>query len=369
MANVHVFTSAAANYLPKVRVLFQTVRQHHPDWTCHLALADAPASKAALAPAAPDHVHLIEDLAVPRWRAWAFGHSLMELATAIKPLALRKILARPDCDAAIYLDPDIAAFSPLDEVLSALERADLVLTPHQTDPETTMHGVIANEICTLQHGVYNLGFVGVADRAQGRAFADWWGRRCYQFCRADIPNGIFTDQRWIDLAPGFFDRHAILRSARLNVAPWNLSTRRLAGRAPDSLTVDGLPVSFFHFSQIDFTGAGFAGDDKAARQLGDWYRRATKPKRGEPGAGATWAFASFADATPIEPEQRWLYRLRGDLQDAYPDPFASGPGTFQAWWQAQAPLELAPLFDPATRAAESARLASALTTGYAPLAW
>lgn len=369
MANVHVFTSAAGNYLPKVRVLFETVRAHHPDWTCHLALADAPQAADALAPAAPDEVHLIPDLEVPRWKAWAFSHSLMELATAIKPLLLRKLLARADCDAAIYLDPDVAVFSPLDDVVAALDRADLLLTPHQTEPETTLHGVIANEICTLQHGVYNLGFVGVAARDQGRAFADWWARRCYQFCRADIPNGVFTDQRWIDLAPGFFDRTEILRAPRLNVAPWNLSTRRLAGRAPDALTVDGCPLGFFHFSAIDAAGDGFAADDTAAHALGDWYRRETRPRQGEPGAASAWAFAAFADGTPIAPEQRWLYRLRGDLQDAYPDPFASGPDTFQAWWAAQAPLEQAALFDLATQRAAAAHLASALTTGYAPLAW
>ena len=42
MSNIHVFTSAAFNYIPKVRMLFQSLRQHHPEWRLHLALADEP---------------------------------------------------------------------------------------------------------------------------------------------------------------------------------------------------------------------------------------------------------------------------------------------------------------------------------------
>ena len=35
-----VFTSAAINYLPKVRKLCASIRQHHPEWKIVLALAD-----------------------------------------------------------------------------------------------------------------------------------------------------------------------------------------------------------------------------------------------------------------------------------------------------------------------------------------
>ena len=34
-----VFTSAAINYLPKVRKLCASIRQHHPEWEIVLALA------------------------------------------------------------------------------------------------------------------------------------------------------------------------------------------------------------------------------------------------------------------------------------------------------------------------------------------
>jgi hypothetical protein len=366
MIRVHVFTSAAANYLPKVRVLFQSLRRLRPDWRLHLVVADAPPPREALDGVPLDELHLIEDLGIPEWRAWTFSHSLVELATAIKPFALKRLLARDDCDAAIYLDPDIVAFSPLDELVAAFDAADILLTPHQTVPEPTLHGVMANEICTLQHGIYNLGFIGVAARAEGLAFADWWARRAYSFCREDIPSGLYTDQRWIDLVPAFFERFRILRAPGLNAGPWNLSTRRLEGQAPDALTVDGQPLGFFHFSAVDIPGT-FAGPkvDPTVAALAEWYRAQTAPSPAE--QGLDWAFAAFTDGAPILREHRVVYRLRGDLQRAFPDPFRSGPAGFQAWWAVHAAAEYPGLFQPGVHQATLAHLNSALRAGYVEL--
>ena len=108
-----------------------------------------------------------------------------------------------------------------------------------------------NEIAALKHGTYNLGFLAVAATDMGRAFAGWWADRCYHFCRDEIPHGLFTDQRWIDLVPGFFPGTCILRSSRLNVASWNLSTRRLSGTVPGGILVDGEPLGFYHFTGFD----------------------------------------------------------------------------------------------------------------------
>ncbi|WP_156467011.1 MULTISPECIES: glycosyl transferase [unclassified Phenylobacterium] len=356
---MHLFTSAAANYQPRVRALFASLRRVRPEWRLHLVLADRP-SGSELEATGADEVHHLADLGVPAWRSWAFCHSLVELATAVKGLALARLLARPDCDAAIYLDPDIVVFSDLADVVEALQGADVLLTPHQTQPEATTGGVIAREVCTAQHGIYNLGFLAVAARGQGPAFAHWWRERLYRFCREDIASGLYTDQRWMDFAPAYFDRVRVLRGAHLNVAPWNLGARRLAG-PPVNPTIDGKPLGFFHFSAVDQGAFDAYRDDPVVAEMVDAYRRETA------GAGPAWGFAAFSDGETILPEQRLVFRLRQDLQAAFPDPFASGPASFQAWWRAQAPVEFPALFDPAGRAAEIARLRSALTTGYPDL--
>lgn len=131
MSRIHVFTSAAGNYLPKVRVLFDSIAEHQPDWQRHLLLVEDWTDAECAALALDAEVCQPRDLAIPDWRPWAFCHSMVELCTAVKPFVLRQLLARDDCDAVVYLDPDICVFSPLVDVTAALDEHAILLTPHQ----------------------------------------------------------------------------------------------------------------------------------------------------------------------------------------------------------------------------------------------
>ena len=71
------------------------------------------------------------------------------------------------------------------------------------------------------------------------------------FCHNQIDCGLFTDQRWVDLAPAFFEGLKILRDPGYNVATWNLTHRTVAGSLESGLTVNGRPLCFFHFSGFD----------------------------------------------------------------------------------------------------------------------
>jgi hypothetical protein len=323
---LHVFTSAAVNYLPKVRALCRSIRKHHPEAMIHLALADE--RPAWLTPEGEpfDSVLEIGSLGIPDWRPWSFMHSIVELSTAIKPFALKHLLSRPDCGSVLYFDPDMVLFSRVDDILERLAESSLVLTPHQSVPEKTKAAVIDNEITSLRMGVFNLGFIGVRNTAEGVRFAEWWAERCYDFCRAEVHYGLFTDQKWLNFAPIFFEGVGILKSPRLNVATWNLTTRRMEGSAAGGFTVDGLPLAFYHFTGFD-SGAHRimaiknASGQPAVEELIAWYERETEPQRDDPVTRTPWAFGKFADGTKIEPKHRWIYRDRRDLQDAFPDPY------------------------------------------------
>ena len=177
---LHIFTSAAVNYIPKVRLLLDSIREFHPEAKIHLALADERPADLPLDEMF-DSVWSPADLGIDNWRAWAFRHTIVELATAIKPFVLAKLLAN-EGDRVIYMDPDTVLYSRLDDVLQTLEHSSIALTPHQTTPEDDWRAIADNEICSLKHGVYNLGFVAVAATPVGRAFAAWWRERCHRLC-------------------------------------------------------------------------------------------------------------------------------------------------------------------------------------------
>lgn len=367
MSDIHVFTSAAFNYIPKVRMLFQSLRQHHPEWRLHLALADELRPNIDLGNEPFDEVCAAKDLDIPAWQGWAYCHTIVELATAIKPFMLARLLKLPGCKKVIYLDPDTVAFSRLDDIVEALEHANIVLTPHQTRPEQSLAAIMDNEICSLKHGIYNLGFFAVAATETGHAFADWWSQRLYHFCRADIPNGLFTDQRWIDLVPAFFSGVAIMRSGRHNVATWNMTTRELSLAESGDYLVDGEPLGFYHFTGFDsgahrVMASKNAGVNPAVEKIVSWYEKQTESLSQDPLAKEPWAYGVYSDGTPITKAQRLVYRERVDLQAAFPDPFDAN--TYLAWWNTQGKTEFPDLFNDQNSELAMRKIASALTPGF-----
>lgn len=329
---LHIFTSAAVNYIPKVRLLTDSIKKFHPEARIHLALADERPENVSLDMF--DSVWSPADLGIENWRTWSFGHAIVELATAIKPFVLEKLLVN-DGDRVLYMDPDTVMYSRLDDVLAALDTASVALTPHQTTPEDEWPAIWDNEICSLKHGVYNLGFVAVAATPVGRAFAAWWRERCHRLCIDDVPNGLFTDQRWIDLVPALFPDVKILRTPRLNVSTWNLSKRRIT-REDDKLFVNGERLGFYHYTGFDsgahrLVAQHYAVNSPVVFQMIDWYEAAIKVAAVDPLSQHQWAFAKFDNGEPISKLQRRVYRTREDLQQAFPEPFDSTG--FLAWWK------------------------------------
>ena len=108
---IYAFTSAALNYLPKARLCLGSLRRFHPEFRLVYALADRLPTGMQLAEDCVDEVIPVEDLPGIGTPGWIFQHSIIELSTGIKGAVLQRLLARDDCEAVLYFDPDIVLFS------------------------------------------------------------------------------------------------------------------------------------------------------------------------------------------------------------------------------------------------------------------
>ena len=371
---IYVYTSAACNYIPKVRLLVKSIRKFHPEMRIVLAMADELDEPDLVEEVGGDEILPLATLGIPNWRRWAFTHEIVELSTAIKPFALLNLLEREDCAGVLYIDPDMVLFSRLDDLLAEFDHSDVLLTPHQTKQETELGAVMDNEISSLKHGIYNLGFLGVRASDNGRAFAKWWADRVYYFCRDEIHNGLFTDQRWVDLAPALFDGVNIVRSPRFNVATWNITTRKLTGDLDAGFKVDGNELGFYHFTGFDsgahrIMAGKYAAANSAAHRLIDWYERETAGWQEDRLARQPWAYGYFSDGEPISRACRLIYRNRPDLQEAYPDPFAADRGdesTLAGWFRLNAASAYPDLFPVSGGAIDLSPLMAFLVPSVAP---
>jgi hypothetical protein len=168
-----------------------------------------------------------------------------------------------------------------------------------------------------------------------------------EFCRDDIPNGLFTDQRWADHMPAMFEGVKILRSPAYNVATWNLSSRRATGRAPMGILINGEPLCFYHFSGFD-SGAQetmlalYGRHSPVLFELRRWYIAECEAHGQSMLGQRPCVYSSFDNGQPITKAHRVLYRERGDLQQAFPNPFSTVDvnRSYWHWFQANSANEL-----------------------------
>jgi len=337
---VMVYSSFTFSYLNRARVLYQTLRRFHPDWELVALITDKPPKgfRLDLKREPFDRVVWAQDLGIPDFPAWMFRHDVVEVCTAVKGPFIHQACAT-GADVVIYLDPDTALFAPLDPLIEMLGDHDILLTPHLIDPNTERTAILDNDVSASRTGIFNLGFVAIRTSGEGARFARWWNDRLLEFCFDDIPNGLFVDQRWCDHVPALFDRVKVVRDPGYNVASWNLSQRRVEIGQDGAITVNRSPLRFWHFTKLGPTGdmmtKKYAGDNFQVYEIWHWYKRqvtlATDPKIPE----RYWFYGHYADGQAIPRDHRLLYRHRGDLQAAFPDPYAVGEGSYLAWLEGE----------------------------------
>ena len=335
MTRICCYTSFNYAYLGRALTLLATVRAAHPDWEACAVVVDEPPHGELQAEllAGFDLVLGLHDLGIARARAWLFKHSAIEACTAVKGAAMLHLMDA-GYDAVVYLDPDTAVFHPLDPIVAALGQAAIVLTPHQCSPNRNYRVMLDNELASMRFGVFNLGCIAVRSHGPGRSFAEWWAAQLGRACYDDVAAGLFTDQKYVDLAPGLFDGVAIVRDPGCNVASWNLSTRRVDIGVDGGIRVNGVPLRFMHFSKIGSVGdimiERYACDSIPVLELWSWYRRQIahwQPTAIPPGY---WHYGSFSNGDVIRQEVRLLYRESHNLRAAFDDPYDAG-GPFYAW--------------------------------------
>ena len=233
-------TIITRSYLPQARVLYRSFRQFHPDIRFSALVFDAERG----AVDEPFDVVGLDDIGLPAGEETRMPmlYEVTELATALKPWFFRHLLAREQTEL-LYFDPDIEIFSPLDRLAQLAAEHCLVMTPHTTRPMSRAD-VRPNETDILSAGAYNLGFLGLNPNCE--SFLSWWSDRLLREAMIDVANMRFTDQRWMDFAPGYFDT-CLLKDETCNVAYWNADSRPLSWTGT-RYEVHGQPLCFFHFS-------------------------------------------------------------------------------------------------------------------------
>jgi hypothetical protein len=336
---IHAFTSCSYSYLNRARVLASSLRRQHPDWFIWLVMTDKEPKgfQLDLANEDYDRILTVEELFGETTESWLFGHDIVEACTAVKGRACVHILQEESCKKLIYFDPDIAVFNLMTPVVDLLDTHSVVLTPHQTEPDSKDNptAIRDNEITSLDYGVFNLGFVAMANDDEGKRFAQWWDDRLTDWCHDRLDIALFVDQKWCNLVPCFFDNVKIIRDPGYNVASWNLSQRVMYYDEGGTALINGALLRFYHFTKLgpvgDVMTQRYATDNIEVYELWWWYRNQVKAASNTGIPKGWWYYGTFDNGVKVPKSVRELYRDRKDLRQAFPDPRKTGTNSLFAW--------------------------------------
>jgi hypothetical protein len=338
-------TIVARNYLPLARALAASCAQYHPGAVVYVLVLDD--VEDAVVTELPLVLVKPADLAVSReeWHQMAAIYTVLEMATAAKPWLLSHLLKETG-GAIVYLDPDVQAQSRFVELEGLAPEPVVVLTPHLTTPKPR-DDALGEEEALLMYGTFNLGFITVLPGAE--PFLKWWQGRLRRRCLDAPSRGLFVDQRWMDMAPSFFDVR-ILRHPGYNVAFWNASERQVESTPEGGYRVLGNQLRFVHFSGFDprdqermltrslgMATAGLPSEMMPFRELAAAYAKEIVSYGFLKSQGTPYGYGRTRSGRPLDREARNIYREalvaaeRGG-RPTPPDPFScEDEHEFEQW--------------------------------------
>ena len=322
MKKTAVVTIASENYFAQVQTLLTSLEKTNPAWDRFFAVVDEPDDDLVEA-LKETNTKLIkmDEINIPDLDDMKFRYDIMELNTAIKPFVLLKLMEEYEC--VVYLDPDIRVYEQLDEVNEAFENGyEFVVTPHFTGywDEDGKH---PNEPDIMSAGVYNFGFFAAASCDNARKVISWWAEKLETLCVNKQAEGIFVDQKWMDLLPGRHDKVFILRDEGYNVAYWNLSHRQAEYR-DGKYYFNNCLLKFFHFSgynpkspeNISKHQNRFTMDQiGAAKKLFYDYAKITIDNNYDGWRKKSYSYNKFSDGKDLKDLFRFLYREDSEVYE------------------------------------------------------
>lgn len=189
----------------------------------------------------------LTDIGIENLNSFCFKYTVLEQNTGAKANFLKYLFEKYKFKKLIYFDPDILICNSLENLWKLLDKKSILLTPHLT--ESINDDKKPSEFDILRSGSHNLGFIGLASTKVTRKFLDWWIKHLMKHASSNVKEGLFNDQRWIDLVPSLFDDVFIISHPGYNVAYWNLMHRKVS-IINNKITVNNKPLYFFHFSGI-----------------------------------------------------------------------------------------------------------------------
>lgn len=348
-----VFTIVAKNYIGLAQILEESFKEKNPETDFFIFVADNLPNDLKADELSDNIIITREKLNITheKWLDMSFKYDLTEFCTSIKPAAFRYFLDNTNYEKIIYLDPDIYIYSSLNPIFEMLEKHSIVLTPHIVSMQDSFKGE-RSEGGLMSTGVFNLGFCGIRRSVAAKKMLSWWHERLLEKCYIDSYDSYFTDQKWMDFLPCFFNSEELLvtRHLGMNIAPWNFFERNVFIQE-DNLMVCNRegentnkidPVLFVHYSGYNYkelkkgnvvqNNIASLTDYSDIKLLTDIYAKAIYSKKElfDKFIAQKYSYGVFDNGDEIKGFHRRVYRSLTNKGEIFDNPFGVGENTLHS---------------------------------------
>ena len=200
--------------------MIESLRRFSPNFSFHVFLSDLTRGMADnIRNICPNiQFQFIEEFGDESVLANSLRMTEIEFNTSLKAVAVCWLF-EAGYKSIIFCDSDLYFLNSPILAIEALQSNNVVLTPHQNSPSSARADL---QMC--RYGVFNAGFFGFAGEG-GRQAAKWFRSRTTDYCIQEPSDGLFVDQKWLDLMPALFSGVHVIRESSYNVAYWNIEAR------------------------------------------------------------------------------------------------------------------------------------------------
>jgi hypothetical protein len=163
----------------------------------------------------------------------------------------------PEVDFITYVDADLLFYSSLQPLINEIGDSSIAIIEHRFPPRYK-HLEVNGRFCVE--------WVSFRRDGQGMACLARWREQCIEWCFYRLEDERMGDQKYLDQWPNLYSKLHILQHLGAGVAPWNYSQYNFRCDAQGVITVDGLPLIFYHFHQFQLLANG------SFDRLSDSYR-------------------------------------------------------------------------------------------------
>jgi hypothetical protein len=230
------------NYLFKGIAMLESLRRHCPQARIFVLCMDD-VTHDILGRLSYPHVELIRLAEVEDDALLAVkpGRGVAEYCWTLTPcLCWHVFETRSEVEQLTYLDADLLIYSPVEPLFAEIGQASIAIVEHRFIPRLQSYAI---------NGRFNVEWVSFRRDEQGMACLSRWREQCIEWCFNRLEDGRMGDQKYLDEWPAMYPSLCILQHPGAGVAPWNFASYEIAS-GPAGITVDGVPLVFYHFHQL-----------------------------------------------------------------------------------------------------------------------